>query len=297
MFPRGSLMNRPQLGAHMSTAGGVPMAIQRAQASDCEALQIFTKNSNQWKSPPLSDQNIREFRRRSTGMGVIVSHASYLINLASPDRDLRQRSVSALQDELFRADQLFLDGVVLHPGAYTTSTEADGLNRIAEGVAYVQSRQEGISKLLLEHTAGQGTMLGHRFEHLQTLIEQIENPSRVAICLDTCHLVAAGYDIISESGYEKVFKEFDEILGFKRLSLFHLNDSKKPLGSRIDRHDNIGSGFLGTAPFRRILKDPRFGHLPMVLETPKSGPGKPRSTKADPQDLENLALLRELRDT
>ena len=288
----------PLLGAHMSTAGGVPRAIARAAASGCETLQIFTKNSNQWRGRALGATEVEAFRtaRRETGVGPIVSHASYLINLAAPDAVLRRRSIDALIDELQRADTLGLEGVVLHPGAYTTSTESDGLRRIADGVVEAQTAQSGVAVLLLEHTAGQGTMLGHRFEQLRTIIDTLNDgdAGRVGVCLDTCHLVAAGYDLISDAGYRRVFEEFETVLGFDRLKVFHLNDSKKPLGSRVDRHAGIGQGYLGIEPFRRLLGDERFVGLPMILETPKAGGFRPTEIAADPLDLENLALLRSL---
>ena len=290
-------MTGPRLGAHLSVAGGITRAIDRAEATGCESLQIFTKNSNQWRGRPLDEKDIAEFKERITVLSLpVVSHASYLINLAAPDKTLREKSIAALEDELARGDQLGLEGVVLHPGAYTTSTETDGIQRIAEGIAGAQSRQSGSTLLLLEHTAGQGTMLGHRFEQLRAMIDYLDDASKVAFCLDTCHLVAAGYDIISETGYEQVFTEFDEILGLNRLAVFHLNDSKKPLGSRVDRHDGIGQGHLGTEPFRRLVQDSRFTHLPMMLETPKKGGGKPSDVTADPLDIGNLSILRGFRD-
>ena len=286
----------PRLGAHTSIAGGVSRAIDRAEKTGCEALQIFTKNSNQWRARPLAEAEVDAFRARAdaTGIRPIVAHASYLINLAAPDRVLRRRSVAALAEELQRADLLGLAGVVLHPGAYTTSTAEDGLDRISEGITEAQAKQSGSSFLLLEHTAGQGTMLGHRFEQLRTVIDRLDDRSRVGICLDTCHLVAAGYDIISDKGYAQVFEEFDAVLGLDRLKVFHLNDSKKPVGSRVDRHAHIGQGCIGTEPFRRLLRDGRFAALPMLLETPKAGGFKPSDVTADPLDLENLRILREL---
>lgn len=291
-------MTAPRLGAHLSVAGGVPRAIDRAVATGCETFQIFTKNSNRWQGRALAETEVEEFRRlaRAHAFDSIVSHASYLINLAAPDLALRRRSVAALEDELHRGDQLGLSGVVLHPGAHTTATPQDGIMRIAEGIADAQSRQRGQTPVVLEHTAGQGTMLGHRFEQLRAMIDLLDGASRVTVCLDTCHLVAAGYDIVSEAGYRRVFDEFDAVLGFERLTVVHLNDSKKPLGSRVDRHDNIGQGYIGTEPFRRLLRDTRLANVPMVLETPKAGGGRPTGTDADPQDLDNLALLRRLRD-
>ena len=291
-------MTGPRLGAHMSIAGGTPRALDRAQATGCETLQIFTKNSNQWRGRPFSDAEVDAFRAQAaqSAVGPIFAHTSYLINLAAADPTLRRRSIAALADELHRGDQLGLAGAVLHPGAYTTGTEADGLRWISDGIAEAQSRQQGETRLLLEHTAGQGTMLGHRFEQLRAMIDRVDDASRIAICLDTCHLLAAGYDIVSEAGYERVFEEFDAVLGLDRLTVFHLNDSKKPLGSRVDRHAGIGQGCLGAAPFRRLVRDARFRHLPMVLETPKQGGRPAAETAADPLDLENLALLKRFRD-
>ncbi len=286
----------PRLGVHASIAGGVSRAIDRAENTGCEALQIFTKNSNQWRARPLDDAEVEAFRARAAASGIdpIVAHTSYLINLATPDPILRRRSIAALAEELKRGDLLGLMGVVLHPGAYTTSTAEQGLKRISEGIMEAQAQESSSTLLLLEHTAGQGTMLGHRFEQLRTLIDQIDNPSLVGICLDTCHLVAAGYDIISNEGYAKIFEEFEDVIGLNRLKVFHLNDSKKPLGSRVDRHDHIGQGCIGTEPFRRLLKDERFAALPMLLETPKAGGFRPSDITADPMDLKNLAILKGL---
>jgi deoxyribonuclease-4 len=288
----------PRLGAHMSISGGVSRAIDRAEATGCEALQIFTKSSNQWRARLLGDTEIKAFHQRAaeTGISPIVSHASYLINLAAPDPVLRERSIAALAEELQRADMLGLAGLVLHPGAHTTGTETEGLEWISNGIAEAQARQSGATLLLLEHTAGQGTMLGHRFEQLQEMIARLDDSSRVGVCLDTCHLVAAGYDIVSADGYRQVFEEFERLIGFDRLKVFHLNDSKKPLGSRVDRHESIGRGCLGTTPFLRLLQDERFASLPMLLETPKTGPLRTSDISADPMDLKNLALLRALRD-
>ena len=288
----------PRLGAHMSIGGGLPRAIDRAAATGCESLQIFTKSSNQWRARALPESEVAAFRARAaeTGIGPIVAHTSYLINLAAANPALRARSVSALAVELHRADLLGLLGVVLHPGAHTTGTEEDGIRYIADGIAEAQSRQTGGSLLLLEHTAGQGTMLGYRFEQLRAMIDRLDDPSRVAVCLDTCHLLAAGYDIVSEAGYAQVFEDFDAVLGFDLLKVFHLNDSKKPLGSRVDRHDGIGRGCIGVEPFRRLLRDARFRHLPMVLETPKANGGGADEIGADALDLENLAILKRFRE-
>ena len=291
-------MSQPRLGAHMSIAGGLASAIDRAEVTECEALQIFTKSSNQWRARPLSDVEVQTFRDRAieTGIKPIVAHASYLINIASPTQALWKQSVAALDEEMRRAELLGLAGVILHPGAYTTSTERDGLLKIADGIADVIERKSNKkTQLLLEHTAGQGTMLGYQFEQLQKIIDYLHGTPRIGICLDTCHLVAAGYDIISPEGQSKVFDDFDSIIGFDRLKILHLNDSKKPLGSRVDRHEHIGKGYIGIEPFRQILQDNRLKELPMILETPKTSARSSSAIEADPLDLENLNLLRTLR--
>jgi deoxyribonuclease-4 len=291
-------MSQPRLGAHMSIAGGLASAIDRAEATGCEALQIFTKSSNQWRARPLSDLEVQTFRDRAaeTSIKPIVAHASYLINIASPTQALWKQSVAALDEEMRRAELLGLAGVILHPGAYTTSTEKDGLLRIADGIADVIERKpDKKTQLLLEHTAGQGTVLGYQFEQLRKIIDYLHGAPRIGICLDTCHLVAAGYDIISPEGQSRVFDDFGSIIGFDRLKTLHLNDSKKPLGSRVDRHEHIGKGCIGIEPFRQILQDNRLKELPMILETPKTSARSSSVIEADPMDLENLNLLRTLR--
>ena len=262
----------PRLGAHLSIAGGLPRAVDRAEASGCQALQIFTKSAGQWRARELPPEEIALFRRRvrQTKIGPVVAHNSYLINLAAADAALRTKSLDSLGDELDRAEALGLDGLVMHPGSYTSGSEAGGLKLIADGLADVlASRPQGKTKILLEHTAGQGTNLGHRFEHLAAIIDMLGGSPRVGVCLDTCHLLAAGYDICSSEGYAATFKQFGRIVGFARLKAFHLNDSKKPCASRVDRHEHIGKGCIGLPPFRRLLNDPRFAKLPMLLETPK----------------------------
>jgi deoxyribonuclease IV len=233
---------------------------------------------------------------RETGIRPVVAHNSYLINLAAADAALRERSIASLCEELDRAEALGLDGLVMHPGSYTSGSEAAGLRMIAEGLARIfESRPEAKTRILLEHTAGQGTNLGHRFEHLAEIIQRLGGTRRVGVCLDTCHLIAAGYDICSETGYAETFRQFGRIVGFSRLKAFHFNDSKKPCGSRVDRHEHIGKGCLGLAPFRRILNDPRFAKLPMLLETPKMDtPQSRRLSDIDPLDKQNLETLRRL---
>ena len=286
----------------MSIAGGLPRAVERARAAGCDTLQIFTKSSGQWRARPLPDAEIAEFRRLSEELDVrpVIAHASYLINLGAPADTLRRRSGAALGEELDRAEALGLLGVVLHPGSYTTTTEEEGLARIADGIARVLGdRPEQRTMLLLEHTAGQGTNLGYTFEQLGTIIAAIGptgTTRRLGVCLDTCHLLAAGYDLGSHTGYSDTMRQLDECVGLDRLRALHLNDSKTPLGSRVDRHTHIGSGHVGLGAFQRLLRDPRLEDLPMVLETPKERSGKTTAIEPDPMDLENLRTLRELMD-
>ena len=288
----------PRLGAHLSISGGLPRAVDRAVASRCEALQIFTKSAGQWRARVIPDDEIVLFRRRvaDTGIHPVIAHSSYLINIAAAAPALREQSLAALLEEYDRADALGLQGLVMHPGSFTTSTESEGLRLIASGLrALLRTRRRATPLILLEHTAGQGTNLGHRFEHLAEIIDQLDRSPRVGVCLDTCHLLAAGYDICSEEGYVQTFGEFDRLVGLDRLKAFHLNDSKKPCGSRVDRHEHIGKGCLGLEPFRRIVTDPRFAGLPMLLETPKlDTPESRRRSDVDPWDARNLRTLRRL---
>ena len=287
----------PRLGAHMSVAGGLPRAVERAVVHGCQAFQIFAKNANQWKGRVLPPEEVREFRAsvKAARLSPVVSHASYLINLATTSPTLRRQSLDAMADEIDRAEALGLLGVVLHPGCYTQGTESDGLKAIAEALKeLLAARRRGTTMVLLEHTAGQGTSLGATFEQLATIIEHMRGSARVGVCLDTCHLLASGYDVCSAEGYAQTFKHFGRTVGFERLKVFHLNDSKKPLGSRIDRHEHIGRGYVGLETFRRLLNDPRFRRLPMLLETPKTEGRSPTRIELDPLDHENLKTLRQL---
>jgi deoxyribonuclease IV len=281
----------------MSVAGGLPRAVARAVVHRCDALQIFAKNANQWRGRVLPPEEIREFRAqvRRAGIGPVVSHASYLINLATASPALRRQSLEAMGDEIDRAEALGLLGVVLHPGCYTTGCKADGLQSIADGLMeLLRARRRGKTMILLEHTAGQGTSLGATFEQLASIIAKMNDHRRVGVCLDTCHLLASGYDLTSPEGYASTFTQFGRLVGFDRLKAFHLNDSKKPLGSRVDRHEHIGKGCLGIEPFRRIVNDRRFRGLPMLLETPKAEGKAKGAIEVDPLDEANLTLLREL---
>ena len=288
-----------RIGAHMSVAGGVSKAVDRAALHGCEALQIFAKNANQWRGTPIDPGEIRRFRRRldETGIAPAVSHASYLINLATMVPALRELSMAAIVDELDRAHALGLVGVVLHPGTCTGGSEEEGLRLVAEGLrAAFRAQPRRRTMVLLEHTAGQGRTLGHRFEHLAAIIGHLDGSPRVGVCLDTCHLVASGYDITSDAGYAHTFEAFERVVGLERLRVFHCNDSQRPCGSRVDRHEHIGQGCLGLDTFRRLLHDRRFSDLPALIETEKTArTTKPHVIAADPLDLRNLDTLRSLR--
>jgi len=281
----------------MSVAGGLPRAVERAVMHRCAALQIFAKNASQWRGRIVPPEEIREFRAKVNASGIhpVVSHASYLINLATTSAALRRQSLDAMGDELDRAEALGLLGVVLHPGCYTVGNEAGGIELIAESLLeLLKARRRGKTMVLLEHTAGQGTALGATFEQLASIIAKMNDHARVGVCLDTCHLLASGYDICSPEGYASTFKQFGRLVGFDRLKVFHLNDSKKPLGSRVDRHEHIGQGCLGLEPFRRIVNDRRFRGLPMLLETPKTEGRSPTQIQIDRLDERNLDILRDL---
>lgn len=282
----------------MSIAGGLPRAVDRAEASGCAALQIFTKSAGQWRARPLPADEVARFRERvrEAGLHPVVAHNSYLINLAASQPDLRARSIEALGEELDRAAMLGLDGLVMHPGSFTNGSEAEGLRLIAEALRQVLDARPAVTtRILLEHTAGQGTNLGHRFEHLAEIIDRLDGTPRIGVCLDTCHLLAAGYDIVTPDGYRQTFESFDRTVGITRIQAFHLNDSKRPCGSRVDRHEHIGKGCLGLEPFRLLLNDPRFSEHGMLLETPKlETPESRRRSDVDPWDARNLRTLRRL---
>ena len=274
----------------MSVAGGLHTAFARGEAVGCGTMQIFSKNERQWQAKPLLDEDIQRFKAEQvrTGIGPILVHDSYLINLASPKDELWDKSISAFAHELERCNRLGIPYLVTHPGAHTGSgcdpgleREAEALNRLfAEGVG-------GNTMVLLETTAGQGTCLGGRFEELAWLIEHVSHPERLGVCVDTCHIFAAGYDIRTPEGYEAVFDRLISVVGSERIKAFHLNDSRGTLGSHLDRHAGIGEGEIGLEAFRMLMNDQRFAMLPMVLETPKDDDGS--------ADIRNLSLLRSLR--
>jgi deoxyribonuclease IV len=280
---------RVLLGAHQSIAGGVEKALERGQEAGCDTIQIFVKNPNRWQSKPLAEENIAAFKQAmiDTGIAPVFAHAQYLVNLATPDNELWQKSVEALVDDLERCEQLGLPGLVVHPGSHMGSGEETGIARIAAALDEVHRRLPGYQvQVWLETTAGQGDHLGYTFEQLRSMIAAVQEPERLGICFDTAHAFAAGYELRNPEGYAATWLEFDGVLGLDRLKAVHLNDSKTELGSRVDRHEHIGQGLLGLEAFRLLLNDPRFFGLPMTLETEK-GPDLA-------EDKENLAILRSL---
>ncbi|MCG6155745.1 deoxyribonuclease IV [Rubinisphaera margarita] len=262
----------PLFGSHLSIAGGYYKAADAAAQLDMQTVQIFTKNNNQWRAKPLTDEDAERFKSavEKAGLKSCCAHNSYLINLGSANVELFEKSRDAMIIELERAEALGLSGVVMHPGSFVEDTEAGGLKRIAKGIDQVHKATKGFrTELWLETTAGQGTCLGHRFEHLREIIDRVKQPELLGVCVDTCHIFAAGYPIGTEEEYRSTFQEFDDVIGLDRIRAFHINDSKKPCGSRVDRHDHIGEGHLGLEPFRHLVNDPRFDELPMYLETKK----------------------------
>ena len=277
------------LGAHVSIAGGVDMAIERARSINCTAMQMFVKNNMQWFARPLTRAEIRTFRehRQRGELLSIFAHANYLINLATTNGQFHANSIRSLSEELVRADQLELPFLVLHPGAHLGAGEETGLDKIVESIDRVLSGLPKIkTRIALETTAGQGSCLGNKFEHLAYIISRAHEPKRLCVCLDTAHVFAAGYDIGSEASARKAFREFDRLIGLDQLVAIHLNDSKTVCGSRVDRHEHIGRGKIGLPAFRFIMRDRRFRKIPKVLETPKS--------KDLREDVENLSTLRRL---
>lgn len=283
----------------MSVAGGLPFAIARAHIHQCESLQVFTKNASQWRARPLPPGEIAAFKQaaRDTGIKPIVSHASYLINIATANPALRAQSIAALGEEVDRAEALGLMGVVLHPGARLSAPLDDAIALVVRSLEEVlKHRPRGRTMILIEHTAGQGSAMGSSFEEIAAMLDGVKNSRRLGVCLDTCHLLASGYDLCTEEGYRAIFAKFDDLIGFERLKVFHLNDSKKPCMSRVDRHEHIGKGCIGLEPFRRLLNDRRFANLPMILETEKFEWRERGKVAIDPLDEMNLNTLRALRD-
>lgn len=261
----------PLLGAHVSISGGVYHAPQNGVDIGCDAIQIFTKNQRQWDAKPLAADDVEKFKSEleQSAIRSTVVHDSYLINLCSPKKETYQKSLDAFKDELDRAEALGIPYLVFHPGSHLKKSLEWGIKTIADSLNKIHQQTENYQVMsLLETTAGQGTNIGYRFEHLRDIIAAVETDERVGVCVDTCHIFAAGYDLTNEDSYEHVWQDFDEVIGLERLKVFHLNDSKHELDSRKDRHTNIGDGYLGEEAFRLLVNDARFKDHPMILETP-----------------------------
>lgn len=275
------------LGAHVSVAGGLDNAFARGLESHCTALQIFTKNANRWQSKPISNDDAIAFQQawQKSGIGPVIAHNAYLINLASPKQDVWEKSKAALRDEFLRCAQLGITGLVMHPGAHLGTGMETGVERIREAFREILPETPPEVQLLLENTAGQGTYLGGDFAHLAALLEGFDE-NRFGVCFDTCHAHTAGYDLSTSESYTEVMAEFDRLVGLEQIKAFHLNDCLKPCGSHVDRHTHIGQGTIGRTGFACLMQDQRFSAIPMLLETPKGDDVE--------MDRVNLALLREL---
>ena len=273
----------------MSTSGGVHTAVDRALSIGCTALQVFTKNNNQWSAKPLAEEEIENYKRKIAEATItpVMAHDSYLINLCAMNPDTLERSRTAFIDELTRCEQFGIQLLNFHPGAHGGAGEEEGIKRVVESLNIAHERTEEFKVLsVVETSAGQGTAVGYKFEQLEKIINGVDKPDRMAVCVDTCHIFAAGYDIRTEEKYEATFEEFDNIIGLQRLVAFHYNDSKKEFGSHRDRHEHIGKGMIGVAGFSLLMNDARFVNIPKILETPKS--------KDLHEDVENLKALKEL---
>lgn len=273
----------------MSTSGGMPRAIERGESIGCTAIQVFVKGNTRWQWPPLKQDDVIKFREGMERKNIrsVIAHAIYLVNLCSDKPEFVRKSVDDMTDELNRCDQLGIPGVVMHPGAHCGAGCEAGIEAIARGLNEVfAATPEGTARVLLETTAGQGSCLGNQFEDLAGIIERVERKDRLGVCLDTCHVFAAGFDLRTRDGYDKMWADFDSIVGRKMLMAIHLNDSKQPLGSRKDRHEHIGKGEMGLEPFRFIMNDAKLKKIPKVLETDKDD--------AMTEDKENMATLRSL---
>lgn len=273
----------------MSTAGGVWKALERGKVAGCDVIQLFTKNNNRWTAPDILPENAEKFKRAvaETGIIPVASHTAYLINLASANPVTIDKSITAFIDEIDRAGCLGINNLIFHPGSHGGSGEDIGIKKIVDSLNIITSECRNSNvMILLETTAGQGNSIGYKFEHLAEIMERCKSPERFGVCLDTCHIFAAGYDISNREGYKKTFDSFENIIGFNLLRVIHVNDSKKECGSRADRHEHIGKGEIGVEGFRLLVNDNRLQDIPMILETPKGKDMK--------EDMMNLLLLRKL---
>ena len=278
-----------QFGAHQSISGGVFNAVFQGQKAGCDTIQMFNKSSNQWRAKKLAGAEVDKFFAaiEETGVTVATSHTSYLINIASPDKELNAKSYAALKEEMERCNLLKIPNLVMHPGSHVGTGEEAGLARIADNINKLFNElSDNTCRLLLETTAGQGSNLGSKFEQLAWIISQIERTEHIGVCLDTCHVFAAGYAITEAADYKKTMKQFDETIGLDRLRIIHMNDSQKPFASQRDRHEHIGKGCIGIEAFRNIVNDSKLKKIPRILETPKGDDVA--------EDVENLRILRSL---
>jgi deoxyribonuclease-4 len=277
------------LGSHMSISGGMYRAFERAALSGCTTMQVFTKNNNRWDARPYTPGDIEQYRLAAARSPVapVLAHAAYLINLCAADGDVLKKSRAALRDELERCEALGILGLILHPGSHVGAGENEGIKRIAESLNLTHAcTPKYRTRSILETTAGQGSALGYRFEQLAGIIDLVDEKDRMGVCLDTCHVFAAGYDISTEGGWDETIGAFDDVIGLRRMSAIHVNDSRKELGSRVDRHDHIGKGRIGLPGFRILMNDPRLENVPKILETEKSDDMH--------EDIENMNVLRSL---
>ena len=274
-------------GAHMSIAGGIHLALERGESIGCTAIQIFTKSNRQWSAKKLITQDSNAFKTalKQSPIKSVIAHATYLINIGSPKKEIYQKSIKALALELQRCDQLGVPYLVLHPGSHLGTGEEECLQRIANNLNDVFDKAPGKTKILLETMAGQGSSVCYAFEHIAEILSKSAFKKRLGVCFDTCHAFVAGYDLRTKKTYEDTWKEFDKIIGLKKLKAIHLNDSKKELGSRVDRHEDIGKGTLGLEPFKLLFNDERFFDIPKILETPKD------DLKNDLRNMETIKKL------
>lgn len=284
-----SKKSKQLLGAHTSTQGGVSKAVELASSLGFTAMQIFTKNNNRWSAKPTDPKEILRYKKllEESDIKFVVSHASYLINLCSNKKDILSKSREAFIDELHRCEQLDIPHLNFHPGAHLGEGETAGIQLIADSLNHCHRKTPRCKvKSMLEMTAGQGTSLGHTIDQIRDIIELVDDKSRISVCIDTAHIFAAGYDIRDKKIFKKMLTEFDKKIGLARLQCFHMNDSKKELGSKVDRHEHIGKGFIGLTGFSHIMNEKKLSHIPKILETPKG--------KEQLEDLENLSVLRSL---